>query len=235
MSGCGSVHHDVGSAEIAWSACGDRLQCATVAVPLDWSAPDGPAITLAVARYPADAGASRLGSLFFNPGGPGVSGVDTLRHRGEQLAALGAGRFDVVSWDPRGTGASTAIRCFSDDRAKAAFYASRPVPPDAPGESGFSVEATAFAHQCGAVSGDLLKHASTVDTARDLDRLRDLVGDQELTYFGESYGSFLGETYAKLFPARVRAMALDSIIDPTSYIRWPEMSPRRWPAMARPC
>jgi pimeloyl-ACP methyl ester carboxylesterase len=206
------------AAGLAWNACGDGLVCATVAVPLNWSMPSGPTITLALAKYPADSGASRLGSLFFNPGGPGVSGVDALRQRGKGLAALGGGRFDVVSWDPRGTGASTAIRCFRDDAAKATFYGSRPVPSDPSGQTEFSIEATGFARECGAVSGDLLEHVSTADTVRDLDRLRQLVGDQELTYLGESYGTFLGETYANMFPTRVRAMVLDSIIDPASYV-----------------
>ncbi|MUM25492.1 alpha/beta hydrolase, partial [Mycobacterium sp. CBMA295] len=153
------------------------------------------------------------------PGGPGSSGVDALRSRGPQLSELGGGRFDVVSWDPRGTGASTPVRCFGDSvpTVPAEFYASRPVPPDPAGQAAYSAEATDFAQACTTLSGDLLRHVSTADTARDLERLRELAGDPTLTYYGESYGSFLGQTYANLFPTRVRAMALDSIVDPIAY------------------
>jgi pimeloyl-ACP methyl ester carboxylesterase len=128
-----------GAAGVIWTACAERLQCANVAVPLDWSRPDGATITLAVARYPAATRSARLGSLFFNPGGPGVSGVEVLSQRYEDLAAVGSGRFDIVSWDPRGAGPSTAIPCFADDRRKRCFTpAGRCLPTGQANESSVS-------------------------------------------------------------------------------------------------
>ena len=198
---------------VTWQVCGDGLDCATVTVPLDWSEPDGPTIQLAMARYPA--AGDRLGSLFFNPGGPGLSGVEALRSRGAELSALGAGRFDVVSWDVRGSGASAAISC-SDGESAATYYGAAPVPADPVAQSALRTEAGEFATRCGAFNGPLLAHVTTAATARDLDRMRSLVGDARLNFYGEAYGSFLGQTYANLFPDRVRAMVVDGIVDPVA-------------------
>lgn len=193
-----------------WQSCGDGLECATVTVPLDWSEPAGATIQLAVARLPA--AGDRVGSLFFNPGGPGLSGVEALRSRRAELSTLGAGRFDVVSWDPRG---STAISC-SDGESAATYYGAAPVPADPAGQSELRIEAGEFATRCGAFHGPLLAHVTTAATARDLDRMRSLVGDAALNFYGESYGSFLGQTYTNLFPDRVRAMVLDGAVDPVA-------------------
>ncbi|CAN5129196.1 alpha/beta hydrolase [soil metagenome] len=201
---------------VQWSGCGDGLECATVTVPVDRSAPDGPTLQLAVARYPA--AGQRSGSLFFNagffnPGGPGLSGVEALRSRGAQLAELGAGRFDIVSWDPRGSGASAAISC-TDGESATTYYGAAPVPADAVARTAQRTAATDFARRCGAFNNALLAHVTTAATARDLDRLRDLIGEARLNFYGESYGTFLGQTYANLFPERVRAMVLDGVVDP---------------------
>jgi pimeloyl-ACP methyl ester carboxylesterase len=207
------------AARIAWNGCGKGLQCARVPVPLDWSHPTGPQISLAVIRHRTSAPRWRIGSLFLNFGGPGVPGVAMLKGASESdLDALGGGRFDVVSWDPRGTGESTNVRCFANDRAQARFWGPVWSIPTTTRESmRYLPKALAFVKRCVALTGGLLAHDSTADTVRDLDYLRRLVGDRRLNYRGLSYGSFIGETYANMFPRRVRAIVLDGLIDPVTF------------------
>jgi pimeloyl-ACP methyl ester carboxylesterase len=210
--------------QLPWSACGHRLQCTRVSVPLDWSDPNGAHISLAVIRHLVGQPAKRIGSLFFNPGGPGVSGVDTVKAAGTDLDALGGGRFDVVSWDARGTGASTHVRCFSNKADLAAFWDHSGIPTTMASSPAYLRKTAAFARRCGEQSGLLLRHISTADTVRDLEYLRELLGNRPLTYLGWSYGSFLGATYANMFPRRVRAMVLDGVVDPVIYTRGREAS-----------
>jgi pimeloyl-ACP methyl ester carboxylesterase len=198
---------------ISWTACGARQQCARVLVPVDWRRPAGPKIPLAVIRHVASHGEQRIGSLFLNPGGPGDSGVAAVKERGESLDALTAGRFDIVGWDVRGSGASAPVSCFTNSRDRLRFWNGVPVPSTSRGERRYLVKAMALARRCGARNGQLLRHMSTADTARDLDYLRGLVGDAQLTFLGESYGTMIGQTYANMFPGRVRAMALDGPSD----------------------
>ncbi len=208
---------------IAWKSCGKgvgkRLQCARVLVPLDWSNPSGPQISLAVIRHRASGPGRRIGSLFLNFGGPGVPGVAMLKGASKSdLDALGGGRFDLVSWDPRGTGESTHVRCFANARAEARFWGPRWSTPTTRRESvRYLPKALAFVKRCVALSGRLLAHDSTADTVRDLDYLRRLVGDRRLDYQGLSYGTFIGETYANMFPRRVRAMVINGVIDPVPF------------------
>jgi pimeloyl-ACP methyl ester carboxylesterase len=207
-------------AAIAWHPCSGAaaLDCARVAAPLDWDEPDGATLSLAVIRHRASDPARRLGTLFVNPGGPGESGVSLLRGgAGDGLDAWGDGRFDVVSWDPRGVGASAPVRCFRSAAAERRFWVSARIPTTRAASRRFSARATDLARRCGQVSGQLLAHITTADTARDLDHLRALVGDDQLTYAGLSYGSMLGQTYANLFPDHVRAMLLDGIVDAVAY------------------
>ncbi|MCB9415672.1 MAG: alpha/beta hydrolase, partial [Actinobacteria bacterium] len=113
---------------ISWRTCGERLECARVPVPLDWDRPRGRTISLAVIRHLASRPDERIGSLFVNPGGPGQSGVGLVKGSGNDLDAWGDGRFDIVSWDPRGTNDSTPVRCFRTQRAAAAFFKGVTVP-----------------------------------------------------------------------------------------------------------
>jgi pimeloyl-ACP methyl ester carboxylesterase len=207
------------AARIAWRGCGNGFQCARVLVPLDWSDPRGPQISLAVIRHRASGPGRRIGSLFLNFGGPGVSGVASLEDLSEsKMDALGGRRFDLVSWDPRGTGESTHVRCFANHRAQARFWAPDWSIPTTRRESmRYLPKALGFVERCVALSRRLLAHDSTDDTVRDLDYLRRLVGDRRLNYRGTSYGSFLGETYANMFPRRVRAMVLDGVINPVAF------------------
>jgi pimeloyl-ACP methyl ester carboxylesterase len=213
----------VASAPIAWTACGpEGLECARLRVPLDWDRPHGRTIRLAVIRHLASKPEQRIGSLFVNPGGPGESGVAFVRDGGAELDGWGDGRFDVVGWDPRGTHASSPVRCFRGKRGEARFWKGATIPTTTAASRRFRRKTAALARRCGEVSGRLLRHISTADTARDLDHLRGLVGDERLTYAGFSYGTYLGQTYANMYPDRVRAMVLDGIVDPVAYSRGAE-------------
>jgi pimeloyl-ACP methyl ester carboxylesterase len=211
------------SARIAWKGCGKRLQCARVRVPLDWSRPRGRRISLAVIRYRASGPGRRIGSMFVNPGGPGGS-VEQVRREGAMLDAVGRGRFDIVGWDVRGAGESARVRCFRSQRSWRRFFDGwvLPIPATTKASRGFLRRVAGLTRRCGGLSGSLLAHISTADTVRDLDYLRSLVGDRRLTYYGISGGTFIGETYANMFPGRVRAMELDAIVDPIAYTRGTE-------------
>jgi pimeloyl-ACP methyl ester carboxylesterase len=204
-------------APVAWTACGPRLECASVPVPLDWDKPRGRSITLAVVRHLASRPGERIGSLFLNPGGPGDSGVAAVTARGEALDALSGGRFDIVGWDPRGSGGSAPVSCFADPAERAAFWQDQPVPTTRADEHRYLAKTIGLARRCGQLNGELLAHLSTADTTRDLDHLRRVVGDRRLNFIGESTGTLIGLTYANLFPRRVRAMVLDGVEDP---VRW---------------
>ncbi len=208
-----AAHRDADT-RIAWEGCGKRLQCARVRVPLDWARPRLGTISLAVVRHLASRPKQRIGSLFVNYGGPGVAGVPLVKGGGTELDRLGHGRFDVVGWDPRGTGASTHVRCFANARAEAKFWGPDwSVPTTRPQSLRSLPKTLAFVKRCVALSGRLLAHDTTADTVRDLDYLRKLVGDRKLNYRGLSYGTVIGQTYANMFPRRMRAIVLDGVLD----------------------
>jgi pimeloyl-ACP methyl ester carboxylesterase len=193
---------------VEWKRCA-TLECASLSVPLDYARPTGPHITLALARLPA-AGTSR-GVLFTNPGGPGASGIDLLRGAGDVFPAEIRNSFDLVSWDPRGVGASTPVSCA--DNLDAFFAVNRD--PRTAAEVAQNVDATrSFVDACKRNSGNLLPYVSTAATVRDLDSIRAAIGAQQINYVGFSYGTFIGELYAEQFPKRVRAMVLDGVVDP---------------------
>ena len=176
-----------------------------------------PKLQLAVIRHLASRPGKRIGSLFLNPGGPGDSGVDAVAARGEALNSITGGRFDIVGWDVRGSARSASARCFSSPGERAAFWRGLPVPTTRPAEQRYLTKTVALAERCDVQNGGLLSHISTADTVRDLDYLRLLVGDQKLNFLGESTGTLLGQTYANMFPHKVRAMVLDGVIDPVAY------------------
>jgi pimeloyl-ACP methyl ester carboxylesterase len=211
---------------VPWRDCGDGFQCATVKVPLDYDRPDGRLIDLALARLPASDPAHRLGSLFANFGGPGASGVLTVRSGARLLYPPGVrARFDIVGFDPRGVGSSTAVRCFASTAEQHAFLPRYPIIPTSRQERReLGAKVRELVRHCEARVGWLLPHLSTADVARDLDVLRARVGDDKLTYVGYSYGTYLGATYANLFPQRVRALALDAVIDASTYATGPSTS-----------
>ena len=197
------------------------FQCAKVKVPLDYSKPDGQTIEIAMKKHSAT-GSVRQGTLFMNPGGPGGSGVDDV---GGMVTSTFAGvqkSYDIIGFDPRGVGSSTAVNCTSDTELEAKTE-------DAPvnaGEAATTFEQRAavisaqfkqFEASCaaGTKPAELLDHVDTVSVARDLDVLRALSGDQKLNYAGFSYGTYLGATYAELFPANTGRLVLDGALDPS--------------------
>ncbi|WP_306356077.1 MULTISPECIES: alpha/beta hydrolase [unclassified Nocardia] len=202
---------------LRWNDCGDGFECASAAVPLDYHRPRDEGIELAVIKLPAADPNARIGTLFVNFGGPGASGVDRLRERARWPWLFSAelrARFDIVSWDPRAVARSAAARCFPNTDAQLAFLGAFPaMPGDPAGEAEFYSYNREFAERCARSAGPILRHASTANTARDLELLRRAVGDPRLTYHGISYGTLLGATYANMFPGRVRAMAFDGSMD----------------------
>jgi pimeloyl-ACP methyl ester carboxylesterase len=190
--------------------------CAAVGVSLDYAAPRGRSITLAVVKHPAT-GALR-GTLFMNPGGPGGLGTVQIPQWYHFVAAGLRAGYDIVSWDPRGIGGSTAVQCFPNADAEAAFlgpYADFPADPAQ--QSAYIARWAQFGRICAARNGDLLAHVSTAETARDLDLLRRAVGARKLDYIGLSYGTFLGAAYANLFPRKVGALVLDGNLAPSAW------------------
>ena len=203
--------------ELAWEACGGAgFDCTTVTAPRDWADPSRGELQLAVVRHRATSG-KPLGSLLTNPGGPGASGVSIVRDSlsfvtGQRLSS----DFDVIGFDPRGVGQSTAVTCYDPAQLDAYLY---DIPPGVRGsdERTASLEARneGFAQACDANSDGILPFITTENAARDMDLLRAVLGDQKLNYLGYSYGTFLGATYAKLFPDRVGRMVLDGAVDPS--------------------
>jgi pimeloyl-ACP methyl ester carboxylesterase len=209
--------------QLDWGSCGPEpelqpFQCATAIVPLDYDKPKGRQITLALARLPAGDPSRRIGSLFLNPGGPGGSGVDVVLQGGPSLYSDEVrARFDLVGFDPRGIIRSTPLRCYETfDEAIADLW---PIPfPVTREEERLYVQSDrAIARACAERGGPILNHMSTANVARDMDLLRRAVGDAKLTYAGYSYGSYLGATYANLFPGKVRALVVDGVLDPVAW------------------
>ncbi|WP_330276794.1 alpha/beta hydrolase [Lentzea sp. NBC_00516] len=203
------------TAPVAWSPCEPArpgFECATVTVPLDHDDPRGATTTVALTRKPATDRAGRIGSLLFNPGGPGASGIDYVWAWGEKMSAGVQGRFDVVGFDPRGIGRSNPLRCFASDEERAEFLAAGPIfPYQRAQERPFFDRYRSLAAKC---DQPIARHMSTADVVRDLDLLRRALGDRKLTYFGTSYGSYIGTTYANMFPDNVRALAIDGVLNP---------------------
>ncbi|MFM7064810.1 MAG: alpha/beta hydrolase, partial [Actinomycetes bacterium] len=205
---------------LRWSRCTDELaaaaglRCATLKVPVDPAEPNGPKISIALAKQPAtgpDAG--RIGSLVMNPGGPGASGIEFLANAAGQLPDEVAEKFDLVSFDPRGIGASSPVRCLTDRQKDQQFAGD--LSPDTPAEVEKAFEDTAeFRNGCASRSAELLTHMSTADVAEDVEQIRIALGDDKLTFLGFSYGTSIAATYATLHPDKVRALVLDGSVSP---------------------
>ncbi|MGW0122161.1 alpha/beta hydrolase [Streptomyces sp. NPDC003327] len=196
-------------------APGRDWRCATVRVPLDHAAPTGATLPVALIRKEARDSGRRIGSLLFNFGGPGASGVEILPQAAEEYEKLG-GRYDLVGFDPRGVGGSGAVVC-RDDAEQAAAEAAVDLTPDTAAEEAAYLKDNAdFAAGCARRSGAVIAHTTTTATARDLDLIRRVLGDDKLHYMGVSYGTQLGGTYAHLFPGNVGRLVLDAVVDPTA-------------------
>lgn len=209
---------------LVWAPCPTdaALQCAELTVPLDRADPDGATVVLPVVKVPARLPEARIGALVLHRGGPGYSVLDYLSgiRSGQLVDPLRPAvydRYDVIAMDQRGAGASRpAVRCFADPVADgAALAASVAAVPATPAEAAARLDADArFAQACQAGSGELLEHITTEDAARDLDALREALGEERLSFVGQSYGTFLGTVYANLFPEHVGRFVLDSVVDP---------------------
>ncbi|MDG9717457.1 alpha/beta hydrolase [Streptomyces sp. DH24] len=202
--------------KLKWRGCGvPGFQCATLRAPLDYAEPSAGDVRLAVARKKATGPGERLGSLLVNPGGPGGSAVDYLQaYAGVGYPADVRARYDMVAVDPRGVARSEPVECL--DGREMDTYTQTDLTPDDGKETDALVGAyRTFAEGCGADAPGLLRHVSTVEAARDMDILRAVLGDGKLNFVGASYGTFLGATYAGLFPDRAGRLVLDGAMDPS--------------------
>ncbi len=195
--------------ELDWRTCG-AFQCATMSVPLDYADPAGRQIELSVVRQRARDSSKRIGSLFVNPGGPGGSAIDFLRAWAPTLAGSIRDSFDVITFDPRGVGESSPLICHD---SLAQLIALPPDPKDDAERQTVDDETRSFAGLCGQRADGELAFLGTVSVAKDIDQLRQALGEDQISYFGYSYGTELGAVYADLFPQRVRAMVLDGAVD----------------------
>lgn len=203
---------------VRWSDCGQGFECTTVTVPLDYDEPGGAQIELAVRRHPATDPEHRIGSLFVNPGGPGPAG--TLLPTVYRLVPKPLReRFDIVSFDPRGIGASTPVQCFDTAAHEDAFLSQLPAFPVGAEQEGQWIRSWAtYARHCAEHDEiGMLEHQSTANTARDLERLRLALGDATLHYLGSSWGTIVGEIYANLYPSTAGRLVLDGALDPSAY------------------
>lgn len=199
------------SQKISWRDCLEGDSCGQLTVPLDYAQPDGATIKLALLKVPAKG--KRVGSLVVNPGGPGGSGVQYAMYADYIVGKPVRAAYDIVGFDPRGVGESEPIVCLND-REQDAFLAGDPTPDDATEEQQFAASAKGFADACKTKAGPLLAHVSTKEAARDMDVLRAALGEDKLTYLGKSYGTYLGATYAGLFPRNVGRFVLDGVVAP---------------------
>ncbi|KDN74928.1 alpha/beta hydrolase [Streptomyces olindensis] len=227
----GTKDEDLTRQELDWEACpapsdaqgggappsplpdGGEWQCATMKAPLDWDDPKGDTIDLALIRARAGDTSRRIGSLIFNFGGPGGSGVTSLPSFAEDYETLRT-RYDLVSFDPRGVGRSAPVICENDQQLDA-YFQQDATPDDAAERTELLDNTKEFNEACEQNSKKMLPHVRTTDAARDLDLMRQVLGDGKLHYFGISYGTELGGVYAHLFPKRVGRAVFDAVVDPT--------------------
>ncbi|MEU4092213.1 alpha/beta hydrolase [Streptomyces sp. NPDC026673] len=199
---------------LRWKPCHDpSFQCARLRVPRDYAHPKAGDITLAAMRRKATGnGAARIGSLQINPGGPGSSAIEDLRDFADVYPPALRAAYDLVAVDPRGVGLSTPVDCDSGTSATAATRGA--AASDAAVIDAWAAHHAEVAAGCAKHAGPLLPHVGTLDAARDMDVTRALLGDDRLYFLGFSYGTYLGATYAELFPTRVGRMVLDGAVDP---------------------
>jgi pimeloyl-ACP methyl ester carboxylesterase len=209
-----------GHSTLHWHSCAGQLaqqgvpECATLSVPVDYATPGGRHISLALDMIPATAPKSQQqGILLVNPGGPGASGLPLAAEVAQGLSEGVAAQYDIVGFDPRGVGSS--VPALSCDRSFFAGVRPNYIPANPAAEQVLVNRAKTYAADCGKRFGWLLPHMTTQDSARDMDAIRAAFGVSKINYYAFSYGTYLGQVYATLFPDRVRRMVLDSVVDPT--------------------
>lgn len=209
-----AVPAEAAPAGIDWGPCADRpddpaVRCGTLQVPVDWAEPDGATFGLAVAKREATDPDDDRGPLVINPGGPGGSGVDFAEQAGTYFSKKLLAHFDLIGFDPRGVARSHPVRCSADLAAKA------PVPvTDTPAAyRALRAYNAKLGADCRKHTGPLIDHVDTLSVVRDIDAVRAALGARQISYYGVSYGTLIGQQYAELFPDRVRAAVLDSNMD----------------------
>jgi pimeloyl-ACP methyl ester carboxylesterase len=206
--------------QLDWQACGDGTECTRAAVPLDYEDPTGRSLSLAVARHAARDPSRRIGVLFVNFGGPGATAASDVQNAGAGLDAL-AERFDIIGFDPRGVGDSeNAIDCHVDPRLLG-LTAQPFTTPQNLETAALTERARRYVSACLEQNAAVAPYVSTANVARDMDLLRAALGEDQISYLGISYGTFLGATYAALFPDHYRALVLDGAVDAERYLRLP--------------
>lgn len=195
------------------------IQCARASVPLDYDDPTGQQISIRLARLPATDPANRIGTLFVNPGGPGNSGVDfVILAAKDVLSPAILARFDIVGFDPRGVARSAPMQCFRPGGGGASMFDGLPAFPVTRSQELRTLVADGeYTSACIRREPVITQHMSTANVARDLDLLRQAVGDERLNFAGFSYGTYIAATYANLFPENVRAMWIDGVLDPVAW------------------
>src|SRR5882757_4327803 len=205
------------ASQLQWKVCPDKepdgshAQCARLSVPLNWAHPHGKRITLQLSRLPAAKPDQRVGALLFNPGGPGGEGAETVSENGTVLFSQQLrDRFDIVGFDPRGTGLSTSVQCTG-----APLVSGVPVFPHTAAEfASVRRQSAKYAASCAKqTEPGLLENVDTISAARDIDAIRVALGERKINWLGISYGTYLGQTYARLFPHHIRTMVLDGAMD----------------------
>lgn len=213
---------NAGAAPLDWQACSyaPGFQCADMQAPLDYDQPNGAQITVAVMRHPATDPAHRAGSLFWNAGGPGGVPTDTLPDFVSFFSPTIRARYDIVTLDPRGLGRSTQLQCYADFDDELALNAAQSPggwPYTAAEEQHTIALWSGFDQACAQHGGPIKFHMSTANVARDMDRVRAAIGEPKLNYWGPSYGTYLGVTYANLFPSRAGRIVLDGNVPPVEW------------------
>ena len=198
--------------QLEWSECSDGFECSSFSAPIDYANPADGAMQISVIRKLATGTA--LGSLVLNPGGPGGSGIEYTTYAEYVVSDTLRENFDIVGFDPRGVGFSTPVECLDDEQTEE-YIALDGSPDDQTEIDQAQAMSELFAQSCATNSPETYKFLDTISAARDVDILRELLGDEKLNWLGKSYGTFLGATYADLFPERVGRMLLDGAIDPT--------------------
>ncbi|KAF4151863.1 hypothetical protein CNMCM6069_002977 [Aspergillus lentulus] len=206
---------------IRWSNCtfpAPGFDCGTLDVPIDWDDPYGEKVQLGMLRHKASNPAQRVGSLLFNPGGPGDNATQYVAAGSKLFGQDIANRFDIVGLDPRGVGLSSPIRCDPEIyNQRVAYWPSNQTELDA-----LVQKFQRFGESCLNMTGSLVKHMDSISVAKDMEAIRQGLGDEKLNYIGLSYGTLIGQTYAELFPQNIRAMAFDGNMDhstdPISYL-----------------
>jgi pimeloyl-ACP methyl ester carboxylesterase len=203
---------DFYSQRIDWQPCesNDDHDCGSLTVPVDYAEPEGETVELSLLRVPARG--ARVGSLVVNPGGPGARGTTYAAAGGQVFREPLLDGFDIVGFDPRGVGGSAPVDCLSDAELDA-YLAGDPTPDTAEELAAYRASVLSLGEKCVSGSGPIVGHVTTTEAARDMDVLRSALGEEQLSYFGASYGTKLGATYAELFPEEVGRFVLDGAVD----------------------